>query len=336
MTSIPMDEKKDKKIKFIAAGVIASFALFVSSASAANLITINQGFDDGALIGWSANSTSISASSEKSYSLSYSCKFKDPTSAFPGRELESNQGSISSDGKYYIKISSPDANAFTLSAWFHVVNEGKGVITDSYLRIYVKWYDAAYNKLDEESGYTTGEHIANFDSWYQIETPLIDAPANAVYAKVAIDCKETPNNNNDIYVDDVKFVSSPMPEYLKRIGLKIFGVEHETDKEIRVFFPLSTPANKPKKCKIVFNMTSAPVTEVRVNLLVYDIKGRLVDTIVRGEEFTSRHYAYVWDGRDVNQQYLPCGMYIVSLEAADQETGNVIREQKVVAIGRKL
>ncbi|PIU17985.1 MAG: hypothetical protein COT16_03615, partial [Elusimicrobia bacterium CG08_land_8_20_14_0_20_44_26] len=121
---------------------------------------------------------------------------------------------------------------------------------------------------------------------------------------------------------------------LKRMDLSVF--DPDSDKEINVFFPLSAPAGKPTKCRIVFNAPTTFATDVRCNILIYDIKGRLVRTIVRGEKFQASHYDYDWDGKDVNQQYLPCGIYIISVELADQDTGNIIKSQAVVAIGRKL
>ncbi|MCD6413932.1 MAG: hypothetical protein J7L54_07290 [Elusimicrobia bacterium] len=317
---------KSKKFVFV---VLLAF-LVIATSSGFGAVLIKDGFETGDFTGWSevGTASSIDVTAEKSYTGSYSAYFKDPTSAFSGRGIESD----------YVSILSPDNYCFTLSAYFYVVNEGAGEITDTDLRVYVKWYDSGYTEIaGSESGYLSGEHLSAFDSWEKIGKigmTLIAAPANASYARVAIDCKETVNNNNDVYVDDVVFESAVMPVYLKKVGLNVF--DPSSDSELKVFFPFSTPAGKPSLARIVFNMENTPTTEVKANILIYDVMGRLVKTIVRDEQFQSTHYDYIWDGKDADQHYLPCGMYIISLEVADQDTGDVIRKQKVVAIGRKL
>ncbi|MDO9513495.1 MAG: hypothetical protein Q7J59_02655 [Elusimicrobiota bacterium] len=317
---------RNKILTFTAAVV------FVSLAWALSISLTNQNFNDGTLTGWSANSTSITASSDYSNEGGYSCKFKDPTSAFSGRTLNSKNLIILPLGPG--GASPSDSYAFTLSAWFYIAEES-GEIENTNLQLYVKWYDSSQNELSgKDTGFVSGSNISSFDSWKALTVTLMAAPANAVYAAVYIAVNESVNNNNDVYVDTVRFSYEPLPSYLKTIGLKTFNPD--SGAALKVFFPYSTPAGKPSSCRIVFNLPSTPVTEQRVNVLVYDIKGRLVRAIVKGEEFSAQHYDYIWDGRDVNQQFLPCGMYIISVEVADQDTGGVVKEQTVVAIGRKL
>ncbi|MBA3052974.1 MAG: hypothetical protein ABII20_00450 [Candidatus Omnitrophota bacterium] len=320
----------NKKLKFVVAG--AAFALFVSLAWALSISLTNQNFNNGTLTGWSANSTSITASSDYSNDGGYSCKFKDPTTAFSGRTLNSDTiNLVTATGS----LSPSDDYAFSLSAHFYVASEAAaGEIEHTDIQLYVKWYDASGNDLGKDTGLISGTNLSTFDGWHSVSSPGMAAPANAVRAKVYIAVKETVNNNNDVYVDTVRFSYDPLPAYLKTIGLKTFNPD--SGDVLKVFFPYSTPAGKPSSCRIVFNLPSAPVTEQRVNVLVYDAKGRLVRAIVKGEEFLAQHYDYIWDGRDVNQQFLPCGMYIISVEVADQDTGGVVKEQTVVAIGRKL
>ncbi|PKM99257.1 MAG: hypothetical protein CVU78_07250 [Elusimicrobia bacterium HGW-Elusimicrobia-2] len=320
----------NKKLKFVVAG--AAFALFASLAWALDYIHFtNQYFNDGTLTGWSANSTSITASNDESCEGGYSCKFKDPTTAFSGRTLNSNSIDLTATGS-----SSPaDDYAFSLRAYFYVANEAAaGEIEHTDIQLYVKWYDADGLDLGKDTGLIPGTNLSAFDGWHSVSSPGMAAPATAVKAKIYIAVKETVNNNNDVYVDTVRFSYEPLPAYLKTIGLKTFAPD--SGDVLKVFFPYSTPAGKPSSCRIVFNLPSAPVTEQRVNVLVYDVKGRLVRAIVKAEEFLAQHYDYIWDGRDVNQQFLPCGMYIISVELADQDTGGVVKEQTVVAIGRKL
>ncbi len=328
--------KKNKKLKFIIAGMSTALAVFVST-SFANIIPSNAGFDDGTLNGWSAVGTasSIEASAEESRNGSYSCQFENPSSAFTGRGIESASllNLVAATGD-----SNPSDNkAFSLSAWFFVAEEA-GEIEDTEIQLYVKWYDSSGSELSgKETGYVSGVELDYFAGWQEVAVTLMAAPAGAFYARVCIAANESVNNDNDVYVDHVQFTYTDMPAYLKTIGLKTFNtVVGQEDEELKVFFPYSTPAGKSSSCRIVFNLPDTPITEQRVNVLVYDVKGRLVRSIVKGEEFLAKHYDYTWDGRDVNMQFLPCGMYIISVELADQDTGGVIKEQTVVAIGRKL
>ena len=322
----------NKKLKFVVAGAAA---LLVTLAWAEPILLTNQGFDEGTLRGWSMadkTTTGISASNDYSKEGGYSCKFKDPTTAFSGRTLKSD----SVDLVKATGSSSPaDDWAFSISAYFRVANEAAaGEIEHTDIQFYVKWYDSSGNDMGKDTGLISGTNLRAFDDWYKVSSLEMAAPANAASASIFIAVKETVNNNNDVYVDTVRFTYEPLRPYLKMLGLKTF--DPDSDAVLKVFFPYSTPARKPSACRIVFNLPSTPVTSQRVNVLVYDIKGRLVRAIVKGQEFLAQHYDYIWDGRDVNQEFLPCGMYIISVEVADQDTGGVIKEQTVVAIGRKL
>ena len=316
--------------------IITAFAMFVSAAYAADIYLTNSSFEDGTLSGWAMaekTTTGVKASSDQSRDGSYSCKFENPTSAFSGRTIKSS--SLINLVTATSSSAPADNFAFTLSAYFYVANEAAaGEIEHTNIQFYVKWYNSSLVDLGKDTGLLSGEKLSSFDWWYKVDVENMAAPAGAVYAAVYIAVKESVNNNNDVYVDAVKFSYDTLPPYLKTIGLKTFNPD--TDAPLKVFFPYSTPAGKPSACRIVFNLPATPVTEQRVNILIFDVKGRLVRTIVRGELFSSQRYDYPWDGRDVNQQFLPCGMYIISVEVADQDTGGVVKEQTVVAIGRKL
>jgi len=297
-------------------------------AYSANLQT-NSGFEAGDLTGWTAIGTesSILVSNDQSYAGAYSLRFKDPTSAFSGRGVESSD---------YIAIPSPDDYAFSINAWFYLSDDAGGSPLDSEVRIYVKWFDSSERELGE-TGYVEGHKLSSFDTWQELSVSSISAPAGSSYAKVVVDVKESVNNNNDIYVDEVTFDYFPMPAFLKTTGLKTFStLQGHENEQIKVFFPRSTPDGCSKEARIVFNLEKAPTTEARIKLEIYDSMGRLVRTIVRGSLLSSQHYDYIWDGRDNEQRFLPMGAYIIFLEIADQDTGSVIREQKSIAIGKKL
>jgi len=306
---------------------VICFLSAVPTARAANLLT-DGGFESygGATYsGWTELGTVGSVNLETSivHSGGKSCCFKDPTSSYDGRGIESSLMPVSS----YV-----NENCFAISAYFYVANEG-GVIGDTDLLLKVKWYGYYGSYIDDE---LIEESLSSFGSWQKLESSLLIAPPNACYGKVVISVKETTNNNNDIYVDDVVFGYSEKPAWLKgKIGLNI--IDPDTGDDLHVFFPFAGPAGKPTSCRIIYDVTDEIKTtiDLRVNMYVYDVMGRLVSIIEKEGTFAKNFY-YTWDGKDVNQQFLPCGMYIIVLEVADQKTGDIIKKQKVVAIGRKL
>jgi len=77
-----------------------------------------------------------------------------------------------------------------------------------------------------------------------------------------------------------------------------------------------------------------PFPVARVNLYIYDRRGRLIAKIRDAEESGSE-WIGVWDGRS-NGAKLPAGPYILNLEALDKHSGNVSVKRKTIVIGRKL
>jgi flagellar hook assembly protein FlgD len=55
----------------------------------------------------------------------------------------------------------------------------------------------------------------------------------------------------------------------------------------------------------------------RIRLVVYDLTGRRVRTLVRGVQPPGR-YSVVWDGKDVEGREIASGIYLYRLEAVDR------------------
>jgi len=79
---------------------------------------------------------------------------------------------------------------------------------------------------------------------------------------------------------------------------------------------------------------SLPFPLARVNLYVYDRRGRLVAKLRDAEESGSS-WSCVWDGRR-NGGRLPAGPYILDLEAFDKRTGRVVRKRTTVVAAARL
>jgi flagellar hook assembly protein FlgD len=72
-----------------------------------------------------------------------------------------------------------------------------------------------------------------------------------------------------------------------------------------------------------------------LNLRIYDVKGRLVRTLVNGE-LAGTAGEIVWNGYDDNKQRARIGVYVVFLEAIDRSSSNVMMAKAVVVVATKL
>ncbi len=71
----------------------------------------------------------------------------------------------------------------------------------------------------------------------------------------------------------------------------------------------------------------------RVNCRIFDLKGRLVNTIINQEIYAARGNM-IWDGRREDGMNLPVGVYIILLEATGSDSEKIYREKSTVVIGR--
>jgi hypothetical protein len=105
---------------------------------------------------------------------------------------------------------------------------------------------------------------------------------------------------------------------LECLGESPIGVEEETiGEKIPSVLALSRSIPNP-----FHNQTSIRYqlpTPSFVSLKVYDITGRLIYTLVDKSQ-KSGVYRVHWDGRDEMNQYVPSGIYFVSLTSRDFTT----------------
>lgn len=71
----------------------------------------------------------------------------------------------------------------------------------------------------------------------------------------------------------------------------------------------------------------------QVNCRIFDLKGRLVNTIINQEIFAARG-TMIWDGKRNDGMRLPVGIYIIMLEATGHDSERIYRERGTVVIGR--
>lgn len=77
-----------------------------------------------------------------------------------------------------------------------------------------------------------------------------------------------------------------------------------------------------------------PFPLARVNLTLYDRRGRHIATIRDGEE-SGAEWSSVWQAVEDGAR-LPAGPYILILEALDKRTGNMVTERKTLVVGSNL
>ncbi len=77
-----------------------------------------------------------------------------------------------------------------------------------------------------------------------------------------------------------------------------------------------------------------PEAEGTLTLMVYDLKGRLVKTLLNNEKIEKERGSVKWDGRGDNNRTLPLGMYIVLLRY--KKGGRVYTQKKSVVLAKRL
>ena len=85
-------------------------------------------------------------------------------------------------------------------------------------------------------------------------------------------------------------------------------------------------------CVVHYNL---PLSSSKINVRIYDIKGRLIRRLVNGE-FAGSQGDIIWDGLDDNKQRARVGVYVVFLEATDRSSGKVITAKAVAVVATKL
>jgi len=129
--------------------------------------------------------TSIEKSGAQHYDGSYSCLFEAPTTAFTGR------------GVYSEEIPIIGGEPYIFSGWYYV-DFLEGAIADTQIQFEIWWSEGGTRLYSEDVSYTFT--LSNFNSWEeQIFTAT--APAIADEVEIYISCKETVNNDNEVFID---------------------------------------------------------------------------------------------------------------------------------------
>jgi len=186
------------------ATVFSSTISAVTGRAPVNYLKIsNPGFELPSLAGWTKVSSSGSDPSQSSTykrSGSYACKFLNPvTDFYPAatrRRLVSSTSTITAGSDYQVGL------------WAYVVNEGAGVAADTKFRIGIMWLDSNGSALYTST--STELTVSNFGTWEKLSY-IATAPGNADKAVMVIDVRESVNNNNDVYIDDIDCASDNIP-----------------------------------------------------------------------------------------------------------------------------
>jgi len=78
-----------------------------------------------------------------------------------------------------------------------------------------------------------------------------------------------------------------------------------------------------------------PVNTATVNLKIYDVRGRLIRFLVNNSASGSRN-AFIWDGKDNEDQMARMGLYIVFLQALNAQAGVLQTAKKTLVLAGKL
>ncbi|KPL18634.1 MAG: hypothetical protein AMJ92_07070 [candidate division Zixibacteria bacterium SM23_81] len=78
-----------------------------------------------------------------------------------------------------------------------------------------------------------------------------------------------------------------------------------------------------------------PTAAARITLRLFDMRGRLVRTLMDQERCSSAGET-IWDGRNNVGEHLKMGIYIIFMEALDDRQGLICREKKTVVLAGRL
>ena len=160
----------------------------------------NPGFEESPdLVYWNRVGTegSITRSSGTKHTGSYSCRLDNPTSSYSGRGIASSPVTVI------------PGRSYKLSGYFYL-NRSGGDVGDTLFRLRIQWLNANQYIISSSPG-SNGWSLDTFNNWEKIEFPGNVAPANAAFANLLIECRESVNKNNDAYLDDFSLVLSGGP-----------------------------------------------------------------------------------------------------------------------------
>ena len=100
--------------------------------------------------------------------------------------------------------------------------------------------------------------------------------------------------------------------------------------EPEVFFPESSEGDN---CAVI--KFKLPFPAARINLRVFDVRGRIIKFLARGV-MTGSDAEFIWDGRDDSGGIARIGPYIIHLEAISEAFAESNEAKAVVILGRKL
>ncbi|KAA3619291.1 MAG: hypothetical protein DWQ05_00810 [Calditrichaeota bacterium] len=78
-----------------------------------------------------------------------------------------------------------------------------------------------------------------------------------------------------------------------------------------------------------------PLLTSRVNLIIFDLRGRMVRHLLNNASSACRR-SVIWDGRDNEGRSLNIGIYIVYVQALNASQGELLRLKKTVILAKKL
>jgi len=129
--------------------------------------------------------SSIEKSSAQHYDGSYSCLFEAPTTAFSGR------------GVYSEEISIIGGEPYIFSGWYYV-DFLAGAIADTQIQFEIWWSEGGTRLFSDDV--THSFTLSDFNTWEE-KVFNATAPDNADEVEIYISCKETANNDNEVFID---------------------------------------------------------------------------------------------------------------------------------------
>ena len=150
-------------------------------------------------------------------------------------------------------------------------------------------------------------------------TPLTIANGQTVYLDQAFSCTTLIVTDNSEFIVWVQSQTNKEVLQASKIGITNLTVGIEDCPALPSVFGLSQNYPNPFNAKTIIDYSIGKNSDVKLS--VYDLAGRLVNTLYNGAQ-EAGHYQVTWDGKDRNGNPTASGVYFYRLEA---EGKNVTR-----------
>ncbi len=245
----------------------------------------------------------------------------------------------------YIEFYNPTDSALNLANWSLQVNETKVILTTVSYEIPAGEYAVISENRNMPARYKSVPRLMKLSSMPGLSntgaTVMIRDMVGTVIDSVTYDpdwggqnglslerIRPLDNGNARTSWGSCMFVEGGTPGYRN----SIYTDEDQPNKIKLSAEPNPFFVDRNEQTKITIEL---PVTQARLTLKIYDNQGRLIRTLLNNS-YSGSYREVLWDGRDNGGHFARMGIYVMYLEAVNENPKFNKSAKKTVVLGRKL